>query len=88
MLQPKESARFRKDLKRVRKRSKDMEKLKAIVRLLSEETPLPPRNKDHVDVPRNSKKAILSLACLWPAEASSRQSSPDDAAELNQPDDG
>jgi hypothetical protein len=41
-----------------------------------------------IDVPRNSKKAILSLACLWPAEASSGQSSPDDTAELNQPDDG
>lgn len=47
MLRPRETSRFRKDLKRARKRGKNIEKLKTIVRLLAAKTPLPEKNRDH-----------------------------------------
>jgi mRNA interferase YafQ len=47
MLTPAETTLFRKDLKRVQKRGKVLQKLKAIILLLLAESPLPLKNKDH-----------------------------------------
>ncbi len=47
MLTPQESTRYRRDLRRMRRRGKDLEKLKAVVRLLAEEQSLPERHRDH-----------------------------------------
>ena len=47
MLTPQESTRFRRDLRRIKRRGKDLEKLKSVVRLLVEEQPLPERHRDH-----------------------------------------
>ncbi|MDJ0574823.1 MAG: type II toxin-antitoxin system YafQ family toxin [Xenococcaceae cyanobacterium MO_234.B1] len=47
MLIPQESTPFRRDLKRIKKRGKDLEKLKSVVQLLVEEQPLPERYRDH-----------------------------------------
>lgn len=41
------SAQFERDVKRLRKRGKDLEKLKSFVKLLLAETLLPPQYKDH-----------------------------------------
>lgn len=41
MLTPVESSKFRKDVKRMQKRGKDMSKLTALLALLLEEQPLP-----------------------------------------------
>ncbi len=41
------SGRFRKDLKRVEKRGKDMSKLRAALSLLMQALPLPPEYGDH-----------------------------------------
>jgi len=41
------SAQFKRDVKLAKKRGKDMAKLQEIILLLVEETPLPPRYKDH-----------------------------------------
>ena len=38
---------FRKDVKRAKKRGKDLSKLKKVIDLLIESTPLPPSYKDH-----------------------------------------
>ena len=47
MLTPQETTRFRRDLRRMRRRGKDVQKLQAIVRLLVQEQPLAPRHRDH-----------------------------------------
>ena len=47
MLTPQETTRFRRDLRRMRRRGKDVQKLQAIVRLLVHEQPLTPRHHDH-----------------------------------------
>jgi mRNA interferase YafQ len=47
MLTPVWSGRFRRDVKRVEKRGKDMDKLKVVLSLLLEERALPARYKDH-----------------------------------------
>jgi mRNA interferase YafQ len=47
MLTPQESTRFRRDVRRMRRRGKDLERLKAVVRLLMAEQPLPDRHRDH-----------------------------------------
>ena len=47
MLKPVYTRQFERDVKRLQKRGKDMAKLKAIVRLLLEETPLDPLRRDH-----------------------------------------
>jgi mRNA interferase YafQ len=39
--------RFKRDVKLVEKRGKNMAKLRELILLLAEETPLPPRYKDH-----------------------------------------
>lgn len=41
------TARFQRDLKRVEKRSCNIDLLKGIVKLLAEGQPLPERNRDH-----------------------------------------
>lgn len=47
MLTPRQSPRFKRDVKLAGKRGKDMEKLKTAVWLLVEEQPLPARYVDH-----------------------------------------
>ena len=47
MRAPVYSGQFKRDLKAARKRGKDMEKIKALMRLLIDEKPLPPQYKDH-----------------------------------------
>lgn len=41
------STRFRKDVKRAEKRGKDMAKLRTVLTLLANETPLPTEYRDH-----------------------------------------
>ena len=47
MLRIKVHNRFKKDLKLMAKRGHDEEKLWQVVELLANETPLPPKNRDH-----------------------------------------
>lgn len=47
MLKPKFKKAFDKDVKRDKKRGKDLEKLKILIRLLSEEKVIPLRCRDH-----------------------------------------
>lgn len=47
MLTPQEENGFKRDLKLMRKRSKDIEKLKSIVRKLILQEPLPTKNYNH-----------------------------------------
>ena len=47
MLIPQETTRFRRDLRRMRRRGKDVQKLQAVVRLLVQEQPLAERHYDH-----------------------------------------
>ncbi len=47
MLRPFHARRFERDLKRMRARGKDEEKLLAVMLKLIEETPLEPRQRDH-----------------------------------------
>ena len=47
MRSPLYSGQFKRDLKAAQKRGKDMEKIKAQMRLLIDEKPLPPHFKDH-----------------------------------------
>lgn len=48
MLTPVWSGRFKRDVKRAEKRGKEIAKLRAVLTLLIEETPLPARYRDHV----------------------------------------
>jgi len=47
MLQPQYSGRFKRDVKMVQKRGKDMGKLRALLSLLMNEIPLPEHYQDH-----------------------------------------
>lgn len=47
MLTPVQASRFRKDVKRVEKRGKDMAKLRAVLTLLIRQEALPPEYRDH-----------------------------------------
>ena len=47
MRSPSYSTQFHRDVKRLRKRGKDLEKLKALIELLLAGHPLPPQYKDH-----------------------------------------
>ena len=47
MLQVVPSTRFRRDLKRLQRRGKDIDKLEIVVDLLQTQTPLPEKNRDH-----------------------------------------
>jgi mRNA interferase YafQ len=47
VLTPVLSTRFRRDVKRAEKRGKDMDKLRAVLSLLIEESPLPAAYGDH-----------------------------------------
>ncbi len=40
-------AQFRRDVKLARRRGKDMSKLRELISLLAERSPIPPRYKDH-----------------------------------------
>lgn len=48
MLEPIYRIHFEKDLKRAKKRGKNLEKLKVLIRLLLEQAPLPCQYRDHV----------------------------------------
>jgi mRNA interferase YafQ len=47
MLTPDLSANFKRDIKRLRKRNKDMDKLKNVIDILLNESPLPSQYRDH-----------------------------------------
>lgn len=47
-LQPVYTRQFEKDIKRIRKRGKDLEKLKAILITLVSKSPLDPLHRDHM----------------------------------------
>ena len=47
MRNPSYSGQFQRDVKRLQKRGKDIEKLKSLIELLLAGGPLPPRYKDH-----------------------------------------
>lgn len=47
MRAPTYSAQFQRDVKRLQKRGKDLEKLKKLIELLLTGDPLPPQYKDH-----------------------------------------
>ena len=47
MLTPVWSGRFKRDVRRAKKRGKDMDKLKAVLSLLIEQKPLPASYNDH-----------------------------------------
>jgi mRNA interferase YafQ len=42
-----QTKQFKKDVKRMQKRGKDLGKIKAVIDLLIAEKPLPPKNRDH-----------------------------------------
>ena len=42
-----QTKQFKKDVKRMRKRGKDLEKIKSVIDLLVAEQSLPPKNRDH-----------------------------------------
>ena len=48
MLTPVRSGQFKRDVRRVEKRGKDMEKLKAVLSLLIAQQPLPAKYNDHL----------------------------------------
>ncbi len=47
MKQVSQTKQFARDIKRMKKRGKDLSKLQRIVRKLAQGTTLPPKNKDH-----------------------------------------
>ncbi len=47
MRTPSYSTQFQRDVKRLQKRGKDLERLKRLIELLLTEDPLPPQYKDH-----------------------------------------
>jgi len=47
MLTPVQSTQFKKDVKKARKRGKDLSKLKSLLSLLIHQTPLPEAYQDH-----------------------------------------
>ncbi len=47
MRSPSYSSQFQRDVKRLQKRGKDLEKLKTLIELLLAGQPLPPQYKDH-----------------------------------------
>ena len=47
MKQISQTKQFARDIKRVKKRGKDLDKLKSIVKKLAQGKALPPKNKDH-----------------------------------------
>ncbi|MFZ0392698.1 MAG: type II toxin-antitoxin system YafQ family toxin [Terracidiphilus sp.] len=47
MRAPTYSGQFRRDVKRLEKRGRDLEKLKRLIELLIQDDPLPPQYRDH-----------------------------------------
>ena len=47
MKQVSQTMQFSRDVNRMKKRGKDLKKLKEIVKLLAEDTPLPVKHRDH-----------------------------------------
>lgn len=42
-----QTSQFKKDIKKLTKRRKDLQKLKDVIELLVDHLPLPPKNRDH-----------------------------------------
>jgi len=42
-----QTSQFKKDTERIKKRGKDLNKMKAVIDLLLGDLPLPPKNRDH-----------------------------------------
>jgi mRNA interferase YafQ len=42
-----QTKQFKKDVKRMQKRGKDLDKIKTVIDLLLAQEPLPPKNRDH-----------------------------------------
>jgi len=42
-----QTSQFKKDIERIQKRGKDLNKMKAVIDLLLGDLPLPPKNRDH-----------------------------------------
>lgn len=42
-----QSTQFKRDIKQLKKRGKDLQKLKSVIDLLAASQPLPPKNRDH-----------------------------------------
>lgn len=47
MLRPEYSGQFKRDIRKAKKRGKNMEKLKTLAEMLIAEKPLPPKYRDH-----------------------------------------
>ncbi len=47
MLQPIFAKQFERDLKRLEKRGNDLDKIKTVIQLICDESPLPDKHKDH-----------------------------------------
>jgi mRNA interferase YafQ len=47
MLQPAYTRQFQKDLKKIKKRGKDIDKIKTVIKKLAAQTPLEDRYRDH-----------------------------------------
>lgn len=47
MKQLSQTQQFKKDIKRLQKRGKDLRKIKAVIEQLLSGSPLPPKNRDH-----------------------------------------
>ncbi|ETX06584.1 MAG: hypothetical protein ETSY2_16245 [Candidatus Entotheonella gemina] len=60
MLIPQATTRFRRDFRSVRRRGKDLEKLRAAIRLLVAEEPLPERMRDHALVEEGTGGVVES----------------------------
>jgi mRNA interferase YafQ len=59
------SGRFKKDIARLQKRGKDMEKMKAALGLLLSGAPLPPRMKDHALIGNWAPRRDLHIEPDW-----------------------
>ena len=46
-MRPTQTSQFKKDIKRLQKRGKDLAKIKVVINLLLDESPLPPKHRDH-----------------------------------------
>ena len=60
-----QAKQFSRDVKRMRKRGKDLPKLQEIVRLLAEGTPLPPNCRDHPLIGRWQPSRDCHIEANW-----------------------
>ncbi len=60
-----QTTQFSRDVKRMRKRGKDLEKLREIVKLLAEGTPLPANHRDHSFTGRRQPSRDCHIEADW-----------------------